>query len=42
LQNKTILLLLAGGNKSGQGKGQNKDIDLAIKIRDFLKEKGEI
>ncbi|MDR3244740.1 MAG: type II toxin-antitoxin system RelE/ParE family toxin [Elusimicrobiota bacterium] len=42
LQNKTIILLLAGGNKGGHGKGQNKDIDRAIMIKDYMKQQGEI
>ena len=38
----TVLLLLAGGSKSGNQKVQQKDVMLAIEIRDYLKEMEEI
>jgi hypothetical protein len=37
-----IIVLLSGGTKSGQGKEQNMDITKAKRIREELKEKGEI
>jgi putative addiction module killer protein len=40
--NNTIIVLLLGGTKSGQGKEQNIDIMKAKRIREVLKEKGEI
>ena len=42
LNNKEILLLLAGGTKGGNQKQQQKDIALAIEIRDYLKQQGVI
>ncbi|MDR3256945.1 MAG: type II toxin-antitoxin system RelE/ParE family toxin [Endomicrobium sp.] len=42
LQNKTILLLLSGGNKGGNQREQQRDIEKAAIIRDYLKEKEEI
>jgi hypothetical protein len=33
---------LSGGNKGGNQKEQQKDIEKAVVIRDYLKEKGEI
>ena len=40
--NKTAIVLLSRGIKSGQGKEQNIDIMKAKRIREELKEKGEI
>jgi putative addiction module killer protein len=40
--NKTIIVLLSGGIKSGQGKEQSIDIMKAKRIREELKKKGEI
>jgi putative addiction module killer protein len=40
LQNKTILLLLSGGNKGGNQKEQNKDIEKAIMIKEYMKQQG--
>lgn len=37
LENKTILLLLFGGNKGGHGKWQNKDIERAIGMKKYLR-----
>jgi putative addiction module killer protein len=42
LNDNTVLLLLAGSSKSGNQKAQQKDIMLAIEIRDYIKSKGEI
>ena len=42
LNNKEVLLLLAGGTKGGNQKQQQKDIALAIEIRDYLKQQGVI
>jgi putative component of toxin-antitoxin plasmid stabilization module len=40
--NNTVIVLLSGGTKSGQGKEQNIDIMKAKRIREDLKEKREI
>jgi putative addiction module killer protein len=40
--NNMIIVLLSGGTKSGQGKEQNIDIMKAKRIKEELKEKGEI
>lgn len=40
--NKTTIVLLLGGIKGGQGKEQNIDIMKAKRIREGLKEMGEI
>ncbi|MDR1195463.1 MAG: type II toxin-antitoxin system RelE/ParE family toxin [Endomicrobium sp.] len=42
LHKDTILLLLAGGSKGGNQKQQQKDIALAVEIRDYLKKQGVI
>jgi putative addiction module killer protein len=42
LRNKTLLILLSGGIKSGNGKNQDRDIERAIGIRNYLRERGVI
>jgi putative addiction module killer protein len=42
LEDNTILLLLFGGSKGGNQKEQDRDIERAIAMRDYLKEREEI
>jgi putative addiction module killer protein len=42
LKNNTILLLLAGGDKSGHGKSQQEDVEKAIAIKNYMKEQGDL
>ena len=42
MSNETVIILLAGGDKSGNQKQQNKDIQKAIEIRNELRARGLI
>ena len=42
LNNKTLLMLLCGGNKSGNQKYQQEDIKRAIGMKNYLKRSGQI